>query len=127
MDEQSFKKMIEYKAVVFLGHMNDNSNFTFPVTSSHDGIIAGWPRVSWSWGWCRGTGWGCGAPTHTSGNMLTSLQYSTVQLVRTGVNPIPRYTTQFAAAKAGLVLVNINPAYQTAELAYCLNKVTAVT
>ena len=57
----------------------------------------------------------------------STVQYSTVQLVRTGVNPIPRYTTQFAAAKAGLVLVNINPAYQTAELAYCLNKVMAVT
>ena len=31
--------------------------------------------------------------------------------------------TQFAAAKAGLVLVNINPAYQASELQYCLNKV----
>ena len=49
-------------------------------------------------------------------------QYSTVQYSTVHAN-IPRYTTQFAAAKAGLVLVNINPAYQTAELAYCLNKV----
>ncbi len=31
--------------------------------------------------------------------------------------------TQFAAAKAGLVLVNINPAYRLAELEYALNKV----
>ncbi len=31
--------------------------------------------------------------------------------------------TQFGAAKAGLVLVNINPAYRTSELEYCLNKV----
>jgi fatty-acyl-CoA synthase len=31
--------------------------------------------------------------------------------------------TQFGAAKAGLILVNINPAYRTAELEYCLNKV----
>ena len=30
--------------------------------------------------------------------------------------------TQFAAAKAGLILVNINPAYRLAELAYALNK-----
>ncbi|UTH72939.1 AMP-binding protein [Chromobacterium sp. IIBBL 290-4] len=30
---------------------------------------------------------------------------------------------QFAAAKAGLVLVNINPAYRRAELEYALNKV----
>jgi fatty-acyl-CoA synthase len=31
--------------------------------------------------------------------------------------------TQFAAAKAGLILVNINPAYRTYELEYALNKV----
>jgi len=31
--------------------------------------------------------------------------------------------TQFGAAKAGLILVNINPAYRLAELEYCLNKV----
>ena len=37
--------------------------------------------------------------------------------------PFARYLTQFAAAKAGLILVNINPAYQPAELKYCLNKV----
>jgi fatty-acyl-CoA synthase len=30
---------------------------------------------------------------------------------------------QFATAKAGLILVNINPAYRTAELEYALNKV----
>ena len=30
--------------------------------------------------------------------------------------------TQFAAAKAGLILVNINPAYRLAELEYALNK-----
>ena len=31
--------------------------------------------------------------------------------------------TQFASAKAGLILVNINPAYRLAELEYVLNKV----
>ncbi|MEI9982206.1 MAG: AMP-binding protein [Aliidongia sp.] len=31
--------------------------------------------------------------------------------------------TQFGAAKAGLILVNINPAYRLLELEYCLNKV----
>ena len=31
--------------------------------------------------------------------------------------------TQFATAKAGLVLVNINPSYRTTELEYALNKV----
>jgi acyl-CoA synthetase (AMP-forming)/AMP-acid ligase II len=38
--------------------------------------------------------------------------------------PSSRYLTQFAAAKAGLILVNINPAYQPDELKYCLNKVS---
>ncbi|MEM7427310.1 MAG: AMP-binding protein [Pseudomonadota bacterium] len=33
--------------------------------------------------------------------------------------------TQYATAKAGLVLVNINPAYRIAELEYALNKVSA--
>ena len=40
-----------------------------------------------------------------------------------GPNTHQWYVTQFAAAKAGLVLVNINPAYQAGELHYCLNKV----
>ncbi len=31
--------------------------------------------------------------------------------------------TQYATAKAGLIQVNINPAYRPQELAYCLNKV----
>lgn len=31
--------------------------------------------------------------------------------------------TQFAAARAGLILVNVNPAYRLAELEYALNKV----
>ena len=31
--------------------------------------------------------------------------------------------TQFATAKAGLILVNINPAYRVSELDYALNKV----
>ena len=40
-----------------------------------------------------------------------------------GPNTLEWYLTQFAAAKAGLILVNINPAYQPEELRYCLNKV----
>ena len=40
LDEQSFKKTIQHKTVVFLGHMNDNSNFTFPMTST---IPRRWP------------------------------------------------------------------------------------
>ena len=40
LDEQSFKKMYGHKIVVFFGHMNDNSNFTFPITST---IPRRWP------------------------------------------------------------------------------------
>ena len=55
-------------------------------------------------------------------------------LARLGLNPGDRIgiwsqnnlewvLTQFATAKAGLVMVNINPAYRRAELEYALNKV----
>lgn len=38
-------------------------------------------------------------------------------------NKVEWVVTQFAAAKAGLILVNINPAYRIGELEYSLNKV----
>ena len=38
-------------------------------------------------------------------------------------NNVPWVLMQLATAKAGLILVNINPAYRTAELEYALNKV----
>lgn len=38
-------------------------------------------------------------------------------------NNLEWVVTQLATARAGLILVNINPAYRTAELEYCLNKV----
>jgi len=55
-------------------------------------------------------------------------------LVSLGLNPGDRIgiwapncaewtVTQFASAKAGLILVNINPAYRLSELEFCLNKV----
>ena len=40
-----------------------------------------------------------------------------------GPNCAEWVVTQFATAKAGLILVNINPAYRLAELEYALNKV----
>ena len=40
-----------------------------------------------------------------------------------GPNSYEWYQTQMAAAKAGLVLVNVNPAYKSSELSYCINKV----
>lgn len=45
---------------------------------------------------------------------------------RTGIwspNNAEWVVTQFATAKAGLILVNINPAYRAFELEYALNKV----
>ncbi|KAK7082676.1 Acyl-CoA synthetase member 2 mitochondrial, partial [Halocaridina rubra] len=41
-----------------------------------------------------------------------------------GQNTYQWYVTQYAAAKAGLILVNINPMYRTDELKFCLNKVS---
>jgi fatty-acyl-CoA synthase len=38
-------------------------------------------------------------------------------------NNVPWVLMQIATAKAGLILVNINPAYRTSELEYALNKV----
>ncbi|RXG68653.1 Acetyl-coenzyme A synthetase [Armadillidium vulgare] len=40
-----------------------------------------------------------------------------------GPNSYEWYLTEFAAAKAGLILVNINPSFRSGELKYCLNKV----
>ncbi|KAK7082677.1 Acyl-CoA synthetase member 2 mitochondrial [Halocaridina rubra] len=41
-----------------------------------------------------------------------------------GQNTYEWYLTQYAAAKAGLILVNINPMYQANELKFCLNEVS---
>nr|WP_315591928.1 AMP-binding protein [uncultured Cupriavidus sp.] len=41
-------------------------------------------------------------------------------------NRVEWVVTQFATARLGLVLVNINPAYRVAELEYALNKVACV-
>jgi fatty-acyl-CoA synthase len=42
-------------------------------------------------------------------------------------NCVEWVVTQFATAKAGLILVNINPAYRVTELEYALNKVACTT
>ena len=41
-------------------------------------------------------------------------------------NTVEWVISQFATAKAGLILVNINPAYRLAELEYALNKVECI-
>ena len=54
------------------------------------------------------------------------LQLGLVPGDRIGIWAPNRYewvVTQFASAKAGLILVTINPAYRTSELEYALNKV----
>ena len=40
-----------------------------------------------------------------------------------GPNSYEWYQTQMASAQAGLILVNVNPAYKSHELKYCINKV----
>ena len=40
-----------------------------------------------------------------------------------GPNTYQWFITQWASAKGGFILVNINPAYQPRELMYCLNNV----
>lgn len=40
-----------------------------------------------------------------------------------GPNSYEWYQTQMATAQAGFILVNVNPAYKSHELQYCINKV----
>ena len=104
-----------------------------------------WLQASWSSGSSLERDWASGDQTPTSGmfriwRFLGSKQLQSrlhfficktknlffvfVCILTEGVKfEFGRYLTQFAAAKAGLILVNINPAYQPSELKYCLNKV----
>ncbi|MBS0448943.1 MAG: AMP-binding protein [Proteobacteria bacterium] len=70
----------------------------------------------------------------TYGQMREQVDVLACALIRLGLQPGERIgiwsqnnrewaLTQFATAKAGLVLVNINPAYRRSELEYALNKV----
>jgi fatty-acyl-CoA synthase len=70
----------------------------------------------------------------TYGELQRHVNFLASSLLRLGLEPGDRIgiwspnnfewvLTQFATAKAGLVLVNINPAYRRAELEYALNKV----
>jgi len=71
---------------------------------------------------------------HTYGELRTLVDNLACGLRRLGLQPGDRIgiwsqnnvewvLTQFATAKAGLVLVNINPAYRRSELEYVVNKV----
>lgn len=65
---------------------------------------------------------GCAAPTPVGVLFVTVRACARVARL-----PVcRRILTQLATAKAGLVLVNINPAYRPMELQYCLKKVRAI-
>src|ERR1700739_2750781 len=70
----------------------------------------------------------------TYGELQQAVDKLAAGLLTLGLNPGDRIgiwspnnsewvLTQFATAKAGLILVNINPAYRTTELEYALDKV----
>jgi len=58
-----------------------------------------------------------------SGNLLSLGLHPGDRIGIWSPNNIEWVTTMYAAARAGLVLVNVNPAYRISELEYALNKV----
>lgn len=82
-----------------------------------DALVARHQDIRWSWS-----------------DLKTEVDDLAAGLIALGLEPGDRVgiwspncaewtVTQFATAKAGLILVNINPAYRLAELDYALNKV----
>src|SRR5260370_1743100 len=71
--------------------------------------------------------WSYGQLNHAAGRLAAGfLRLGLVPGDRVGIWSPNRYEqilTQFASAKAGLILVNINPAYRSFELEFLLNKV----
>jgi fatty-acyl-CoA synthase len=85
--------------------------------STRDALIVRQQNVRWSYGELR-------AKTDAFAAGLLALGLAPGD--RVGIwspNNSEWAITQFAAAKAGLILVNINPAYRLSELEYALNKV----
>ncbi|MGH6718326.1 MAG: AMP-binding protein, partial [Alphaproteobacteria bacterium] len=83
----------------------------------HDALIVGHQKVRWSYGDLARE-----AADFAAGLLALGLEPGD----RIGIwspNNAEWVVTQFATAKAGLVLVNINPAYRVTELDYALNKV----
>ena len=82
-----------------------------------DALISQHQSISWTWKELKSR-----VDDFASGLMALGLEPGS----RIGIwspNCSEWTVTQFASAKAGLVLVNINPAYRLSELEYALNKV----
>ncbi|WP_428485189.1 AMP-binding protein [Rhodopila sp.] len=81
------------------------------------GLIARQQGISWTW-----AEFGARVDAFAAGLLALGLQPGD----RIGIwspNNAEWAVTQFATAKAGLILVNINPAYRLTEVEYALNKV----
>jgi fatty-acyl-CoA synthase len=97
-----------------IGHAFDAAAAEF---GSRDALIVPWQQVRWSYA-----------------DLKSRVDAVAAGLLSIGLTPGDRIgiwapncaewaVTQFASAKAGLILVNINPAYRLSELEFCLNKV----
>jgi fatty-acyl-CoA synthase len=97
-----------------IGHAFDATAAKF---GRRDALIVPWQQVRWSYA-----------------DLKSRVDALAVGLLSIGLTPGDRVgiwapncaewaVTQFASAKAGLILVNINPAYRLSELEFCLNKV----
>jgi fatty-acyl-CoA synthase len=83
----------------------------------HDALVAPHQDIRWSWAELKQR-----VDDFAAGLMTLGLAPGE----RIGIwspNNMEWVVTQFATAKAGLILVNINPAYRLAELEFALNKV----
>src|SRR3954447_17839994 len=84
--------------------------------ADRDALISRHQRIRWSYGELKGRG-----DAFAAGLIALGLEPGE----RVGIwspNNAEWVIAQFATAKAGLILVNINPAYRLAELEYALNK-----
>ena len=84
---------------------------------SHDALVIPFQNINWNWK-----------------KLKKQVDNMAKGLIQLGLNPGDRIgiwspnnkewvLTQFATAKAGLILVNINPAYRLSELEFVINKV----
>jgi fatty-acyl-CoA synthase len=83
----------------------------------HDALVVPHQHISWSWSELQQRVNDCAAGL---------IELGLAPGDRIGIwspNNMEWVVTQFATAKAGLILVNINPAYRLAELEFALNKV----
>jgi fatty-acyl-CoA synthase len=84
--------------------------------AARDALVVRHQKVRWSWGELRRR-----VDDFAAGLIALGLEPGE----RIGIwspNNAEWVVTQFATAKAGLILVNINPAYRVTELEYALNK-----